>query len=143
MIGIILSGHGNFASGLLSNIKLIAGEQEMVVGIDFTDGQGSAELKNSLKEAMNELGDEILVLTDLAGGSPYMNSVLLKQELSDKKIEVISGTNIPMLLEVVLGRDNINLKTLVEKAKGAGTKGIEVFELKVKEKEELTFEDGI
>ncbi|WP_238884072.1 PTS galactosamine/N-acetylgalactosamine transporter subunit IIA [Clostridium sp. YIM B02551] len=143
MIGIILSGHGNFASGLLSNIKLIAGEQEMVIGIDFIDGQGSAELKNNLKEAINNLGDEILVLTDLAGGSPYMNSVLLKQELSDKKIEVISGTNVPMLLEVVLGRDNISLKDLVEKAKKAGANGINVFELKEKQNEEISSEDGI
>ena len=49
MVGIIVSGHGNFASGLLSTLKLIAGEQENVIGIDFIDGQGSAELKNNIK----------------------------------------------------------------------------------------------
>ena len=52
MVGIIVSGHGNFASGLLSTLKLIAGEQENVVGIDFIDGQGSDELKNNIKEAI-------------------------------------------------------------------------------------------
>ncbi|MGL4664366.1 MAG: PTS fructose transporter subunit IIA, partial [Clostridium butyricum] len=57
MVGIIVSGHGNFASGLLSTLKLIAGEQENVVGIDFIDGQGSDELKNNIKEAINNFED--------------------------------------------------------------------------------------
>lgn len=143
MIGIIASGHGNFASGLLSTVKLIAGEQDMVIGIDFVDGQGSVELKNNLKDAMNKLGDEILVLTDLAGGSPFMNSVLLKQELTDKKIEVISGTNIPMLLEVVLKRDDNDMKELMQLAKMAGTNGINIFELKEKQEEDYNSDDGI
>lgn len=65
MVGIIVSGHGNFASGLLSTLKLIAGEQENVVGIDFIDGQGSDELKNNIKEAINNFEDEVFILTDL------------------------------------------------------------------------------
>ena len=69
MVGIIVSGHGNFASGLLSTLKLIAGEQENVVGIDFIDGQGSDELKNNIKEAINNFEDEVFILTDLAGGT--------------------------------------------------------------------------
>ena len=129
MVGIIVSGHGNFASGLLSTLKLIAGEQENVVGIDFIDGQG--------------FEDEVFILTDLAGGSPFTNSVLLKQELTDKNIEVISGTNIPMLLEVVLGRDNVELKDLIKTATEAGTKGINIFELKEKQHEDDNLDDGI
>lgn len=143
MVGIIVSGHGNFASGLLSTLKLIAGEQENVVGIDFIDGQGSDELKNNIKEAINNFEDEAFILTDLAGGSPFTNSVLLKQELTDKNIEVISGTNIPMLLEVVLGRDNVELKDLIKTATEAGTKGINIFELKEKQHEDDNLDDGI
>lgn len=143
MVGIIVSGHGNFVSGLLSTLKLIAGEQENVVGIDFIDGQGSDELKNNIKEAINNFEDEVFILTDLAGGSPFTNSVLLKQELTDKNIEVISGTNIPMLLEVVLGRDNVELKDLIKTATEAGTKGINIFELKEKQHEDDNLDDGI
>ena len=143
MVGIIVSGHGNFASGLLSTLKLIAGEQENVIGIDFIDGQGSAELKNNIKETINNFGDDIFILTDLAGGSPFTNSVLLKEELINKNIEVISGTNIPMLLEVVLGRDNVELKDLIETAKEAGANGINIFKLKEKQLEDENLNDGI
>lgn len=143
MIGIIVSGHGNFASGLLSTLKLIAGEQENVIGIDFIDGQGPDELKNNIKEAINNLDDDILILTDLAGGSPFANSVLLKQELINKNIAVISGTNIPMLLEVVLGRANLDLKDLIKTATEAGVNGINIFELKEKQPEDENIDDGI
>ena len=143
MIGIIVSGHGNFASGLLSTLKLIAGEQENVIGIDFIDGQGSDELKNNIKEAINNLDDDILILTDLAGGSPFVNSVILKEELINKNIAVISGTNIPMLLEVVLGRANLDLKDLIKTATEAGVNGINIFELKEKQPEDENIDDGI
>ena len=36
MIGIIVTGHGNFATGVLSAAKLIAGTPEKLIGIDFT-----------------------------------------------------------------------------------------------------------
>lgn len=35
MLGIILTGHGHFATGLQSSIELIAGEQEKFIAINF------------------------------------------------------------------------------------------------------------
>ncbi len=37
MIGLIVSGHINFASGMASAVKAIAGEQENMVFIDFVE----------------------------------------------------------------------------------------------------------
>ena len=36
MIGLIVTGHGNFGSGLTSSLNLIAGEQENYQYVDFT-----------------------------------------------------------------------------------------------------------
>jgi mannose/fructose-specific phosphotransferase system component IIA len=44
--------------------------------------------------------DEIIVFTDLLGGSPG-NAAVLKF-ISDEKVHVISGMNFPMLLSTVL-----------------------------------------
>ena len=38
MKGIIVTGHGNFASGIESTMKLIMGEQEKIAFIDFKEG---------------------------------------------------------------------------------------------------------
>ena len=35
LIGIIVTGHGNFASGLASSIEVIAGKQDKFEAIDF------------------------------------------------------------------------------------------------------------
>ena len=37
MIGLILSGHGNFASGLHTSLKLIAGDHSNVEYVDFEE----------------------------------------------------------------------------------------------------------
>ena len=35
MIGLIVTGHGNFATGLTSSLKLIAGDPQYYVAVDF------------------------------------------------------------------------------------------------------------
>ena len=141
MIGILVSGHGNFATGILSSLKLIVGDQEMISGVDFLEEHGTEELKMNIKEALKSLGNEILVLTDIAGGSPFMNAVMIKQDLTDIHMEVVSGTNVPMLLDVALRRESMNLNELVEIAKESGVSGISNF--KVREEKEEEIEDGI
>ena len=48
-----------------------------------------------------------------------------------------------MLLEVVLGRDNVELKDLIETAKEAGANGINIFKLKEKQLDDENLNDGI
>ena len=46
---IIVIGHGNFATGIHSSLKLIAGEQEKVDAIDFVEGMSANELKEIIR----------------------------------------------------------------------------------------------
>ena len=77
MVNIIVTGHGNFASGVLSSMNLIAGEQEGVVGVDFLETDSTSDLEEKIKSAIEGLSDEILILSDLAGGSPFKTGVVL------------------------------------------------------------------
>ena len=54
MIGLTVTGHGNFASGITSSIDLIAGKQNDYVAVDF-DGEGTDKLENDLKAALEKL----------------------------------------------------------------------------------------
>ena len=40
MIGIIVAGHGNFASGITSMLELVVGKPENYEYIDFLQGSG-------------------------------------------------------------------------------------------------------
>lgn len=46
MIGLIVSGHLNFASGMASAVKAIAGEQQDIAFIDFLESISPMNLKN-------------------------------------------------------------------------------------------------
>ena len=121
MIGLIVTGHGHFASGLTSSLKLIAGEPKDYVAVDFEEQDSVEDLATKLTAAMDSLKDcdAILVLSDLAGGSPFKTSV--EVGFPRGNVEVVAGTNLGMLVEINLTRTFIeNVKDLAESALNVG-----------------------
>ena len=55
MIGLIISGHGNFASGLRSSLKLIAGEPINVEYVDFEETDSTETLKEKYYTSLNQV----------------------------------------------------------------------------------------
>ena len=100
MIGLVVTGHGLFAEGMHSSANMIAGENELVKYVCFKEGMNTEQLSENLIAAYNELGacDGIIVLSDLPGGSPFRTAVESSMTLPDKKIIVLSGTNLPMII---------------------------------------------
>jgi len=147
MIGIIISGHANFATGLNSSLELIAGKQAHVKTVDFLEGNSSEDLTANLKAAINSIEncDKYLIFTDLIGGSPFKLSVELKYELAnEKEIEVISGTNLGMIIETsMMATASDDLNSLIESAINTGKSQVYKFELPQVNKEEIDEEDGI
>ena len=146
MNGFLVTGHGNFASGILSSMELVAGEQEYVLGVDFLKSYSTQDLKVKLLEAVSALRqgcDSIIILTDLKGGSPFNVSVTLKMEEHQLPIEVISGTNFPMLLSGVFGREGAAVKNLAQSMVEDGQSGIDTFVFSSSEKKVDEEEDGI
>lgn len=100
MKGIILTTHGDFATGLYSTVKMIAGEFENIRIVEFHDGDDLDEFDKRLEEAYNRLSyDDVVVLTDLAGGTPFNRSVMT---LSSKgNVEFLAGVNFAMLYQAL------------------------------------------
>ena len=101
MVGIVVTGHGHFATGLGSSLKLITGLTENIELVDFEADHTTEVLADNLNKAFDNLKecDGVLVLSDLAGGSPFKTAVECKYARPDQAIEVIAGTNLPMLVE--------------------------------------------
>nr|WP_279625642.1 hypothetical protein [Thermoanaerobacter wiegelii] len=69
--------------------------------------------------------EEVLLMCDLQGGSPYNVSLELAiKKYSNKNIRVISGLNLPMFLEIIAMRDTANLEELVNIAIQTGKESI-------------------
>ncbi|MGL4796844.1 MAG: hypothetical protein ACRC1Y_02345 [Paraclostridium sp.] len=94
---IIITGHGNFASGLKSSLDLIVGNFDFVKFIDFTEEKSPDTLKKEIINCIDGEDRKIYIFTDLVGGTPFKVSSELTLEYSN--IEVLCGTNLPMLVE--------------------------------------------
>ncbi|HEM3430803.1 TPA: PTS N-acetylgalactosamine transporter subunit IIA [Streptococcus suis] len=144
MIKVIVVAHGQFASGILTSLKLIAGEVENIEAIDFSEGMSAQELKARIKSAI--LGErEVLILTDLLGGTPFKVSVELAAEQKEQNVVVLSGLNLAMILEANFSRLTDDLEQLVGKLITTSKDGIidSVSLLAEDNHDEELFEDGI
>lgn len=103
MVGILIAGHGRFASGMVSSLQVITGATKNVEAVDFEGDHSKTLLKENLNKAMDSLKecDGILVLTDLTGATPYTSVIECKLSRPNQNIDVVAGTNLPMLIEAV------------------------------------------
>ncbi len=101
MVGILITGHGNFATGLGTGLQYVTGIKENVVFVDFETGHSTDMLTENLEAAFDKLKecDGVLVLVDIVGGSPFQKAVEYKYEHLDRNIEVVAGINLPMVIE--------------------------------------------
>lgn len=79
MVGFILTGHGQFAPGLASAIAMVAGDQPAFTVVPF-EGDQAASYGEDLRAAitaMREECDGVLVFTDLLGGTPFNQSMMI------------------------------------------------------------------
>jgi len=124
MLSIILTGHGGFASGLEKAMKQILGEPAQFVAIDFPDTSTTALLTSQLERAIADLGDaeDIVFLTDLLGGTPFRVASTMAMEKPGW--EVITGTNLQLLLEMVMERDGLSSEAFRLQALECGHRGL-------------------
>ena len=142
MIGLIVTGHANFGSGMTSSVNLIAGEQEAYRYVDFLPTYGTEELTEEIAKAMDELKDceGIIIFTDLMGGSPF--NVAASLGLGKENVRIVAGTNLPMLVEIVMSRKFMDdLDGLLESVLETGKEQVTKYEFKQVVQEES--EDGI
>ncbi len=96
---ILVATHGDYAKGALSSISIIAGAKENVACINaYSEEKNINEALDRYFETVTE-DDEVIVLTDLFGGS--VNQAVMSY-LGKKKIFLITGFNLVLLLEVMM-----------------------------------------
>lgn len=104
MTGIMVTGHGHFATGIQSALELILGEQTDFAAVDFPEGDTKTELETNIRQALDSLADmnKIMVFCDLLSGSPF-NTVVM-EAMTDDRLTVYYGANLGMLIETLMNR---------------------------------------
>lgn len=124
MPGIVITGHGGFASGLLQAVEQVVGPQENCVAVNFPEQMNTTQLKAALSAALAEVTqpDGVVFLTDMLGGSPFRCASELADVHGD--CEVLTGVNMQLAAEMMLERDGLSLDEFREVALACGKRGL-------------------
>ncbi|MCI7239662.1 MAG: PTS sugar transporter subunit IIA [Anaerococcus sp.] len=140
--GVIVVSHASLASGVYSAIKMIAGEFENVRVLEFKENDNLEELDQKIKDAYEELSsyENVLVLADLAGGTPFNRSVM---SIGDKaNVRVIGGLNFAALFTAInsVSSDlDEAVREVIDEAKGS----IMAYEVETISNDDVEDIDGI
>jgi fructoselysine and glucoselysine-specific PTS system IIA component len=94
---IILASHGELAKGMKQSVELIAGEQENLDAMcAYTENDYNLQLQVS--KLMEEETDELIVITDIFGGS--VNNEFMRY-LGRKNLSLIAGMNMALVIELL------------------------------------------
>ena len=112
MIGIIIVTHSNFAEGIKNSVEMIAGKQDSFTAINFENGEDIEDLKNRISQKAEEYtskGLNVIYVTDLKGATPFNACLYVSTQIWGP---VVAGLCLPILLELVLTRDTMDIEDL-------------------------------
>lgn len=125
MIGIVIVTHGGLAGEFRAALEHVVGPQSQLETVQIGPEDDMELRRSDILAAVRrvDLGDGVVVLTDMFGGTP---SNLAISVMDEAKIEVIAGINLPMLVKLASVRSDAPLAKAVDLAKESGRKYISV-----------------
>jgi len=124
MIGIVIVTHCQLGEALIGAAEFIIGSRPASlesVSIDLNEN--AEKLRNNISQGIKNVeGQEgVLILTDMFGGTP---SNLSYSFLEEGRIEVLSGVNLPVLIQAASMREKLKLDDLAANLESFGKKSI-------------------
>ena len=124
MIGIVIVTHCQLGEALIGAAEFIIGSRpESLESVSIDLNESAEKLRNKISQGIkNVKGQEgVLILTDMFGGTP---SNLSYSFLEEGRIEVLSGVNLPILIQAVNNREKMKLDELAANLEAFGKKSI-------------------
>ena len=125
MIGLILVTHGRLADQFVQAMEHVVGEQSAIVTVCIGPSDDMERRRSEIADAIAQVdvGEGVIILTDLFGGTPSNLAISL---LDAGRVEVIAGINLPMLIRLAGARKTMDVTAAVEAAQEAGRNYITV-----------------
>lgn len=101
MYKLVVVGHGNFPSGVLSAVSLLVGKNENICSFDLDEKETHEGFENKLKELLDS-NDKVIVLADLTGGAPHQIAARLILESGKMNQYIISGINLALVVDLAM-----------------------------------------
>jgi PTS system mannose-specific IIA component len=124
MIGIVIVTHSQLGEALIGTAEFIIGSRpEAIESVSIDLSENAEKLRKKIGRGIkNVMGEEgVIILTDMFGGTP---SNLSYSFLEEGHIEVLSGVNLPVLIQAVNRREKMDLDQLAADLEAFGKKSI-------------------
>ena len=123
MVGLLLVSHGRIAESFLEVSLEIVGPVKGVQIVSLAEPIDEEKVMEDIQKARKEIdqGKGILILTDMFGGTP---ANLCFSLLEDPMVEVLTGMNLPMILQILSSRRDASLAELAGIAMRCGRENI-------------------
>lgn len=118
---IILMTHGRVGEQMIEGLRMIVGITDEVYAVPLLPGMTVEEYMGQVSSLLEVQEKPSLLMVDMFGGTPSNCAGGLS---SKYPVEVISGVNIPMLIEAVQLRDLYSGKELRQHLVEAGVTGV-------------------
>lgn len=123
MVGVVLVTHPNLGEEFIRSAELICGKLPFLTNVSIDTRKGVEVLREEIARAIKSVdsGKGVLILTDMFGGTPSNMSLAF---LSENRVEVVTGLNLPMLIKISNCREGRSLQELAKNVKEAGQRNI-------------------
>ena len=122
MINILIVSHADLGHALIRAAEMIVGPIESIAAVSLLPGESPEGFEEKLDAVLAKFeGEGTLILIDLFGGTPY--NVAVRRVLQDN-VECVTGANLPMVLELVMSRDDASLSELAQQVAEAGQNSV-------------------
>jgi len=140
MVALVLVSHGRIAESFLEVSREILGPVEGVHVVSLAEPIDEEQVMGEIRRARKEIdrGEGILILTDMFGGTP---SNLCFSLLEDRTVEVLTGMNLPMILQILSARQEASLAELARVAMRCGRENIYLAREILEEREKMADEN--
>lgn len=138
MVGIVLATHGDFATGIHMSGSMLFGDQPNVAAVTLQPSDGPDALRARIEEAIAsfEDQDQVLILVDLWGGTPFNQSNNLIAGHEDSWA-IVAGLNLPMLIDAYASRMTMeSAHEIAVQIVGSAREGVRVYPTELEPKEE-------
>ena len=122
-VGVVVVAHYRLGEELLQALRLIVPAASGFEAVSIEPKQSVDEMRASIAEAIDRVdaGAGVLILTDMFGGTP---SNIALSFLGERRVEVVTGVNLPMLIKLATLRKEQPLEELAPFIKGYGQRNI-------------------
>jgi mannose/fructose-specific phosphotransferase system component IIA len=103
---IVVAAHGELARALLSTAELICGHIDDAIAVDLDPTDSPETFLDRLMAAAGDPGRPILILSDLAGGTPHNMACVASRRLP--RAVCLSGINLAVLIEAVTSVETLD-----------------------------------